>query len=132
MKGFEKIAYKKILPYLIISTIATIIDFSAYLVFLNFFLVHFLIANIISLSLGISTKFSLNKLITFKERKLINWKQQFGRFLLVSGSGFILSNLILYTLVESQKMNKEISKLIAIGILFFYTFVMHNFYSFEK
>ena len=39
---FDKIEYAKILSYLAISVIATVINFSTFIIFLNYFQIHFL------------------------------------------------------------------------------------------
>ncbi|MHA2027929.1 MAG: GtrA family protein [Candidatus Kariarchaeaceae archaeon] len=131
MEKLDKINIEKLIPYLIISVIATAIDLGSYLYLLNILSWHYILANIISIILGILTKFSLNKAITFKDRNEKTWQQQFRRFITVSGSGFILSNFVLAFLVEVIEISEEISKIIAIGVVFFYTFVLHNFYSFK-
>lgn len=132
LKQLDNSKYSKVVPYLIISVIATAIDLSLFAILLTYFSVHFLIANTLALSSGISTKFSLNKLFTFKERKLMTWQHQFRRFLVVSGGGFILSTLILYSLVDLQNLDATFAKVVATGFVFVYTFVLHNLYSFEK
>lgn len=85
----------------------------------------------ISIIFGILTKFSLNRTFTFKDRNDKPWEHQFRRFLLVSGSGFILSNIILALSIELGNIPEEFSKIIAIGFVFVYTFILHNFYSFK-
>ena len=122
---------KKIIPYLAVSVIATLIDFSAYIILLNVFSWYYIYANMVSIVFGILSKFSLNRLITFKDRNDKPWQHQFRRFLMVSGSGFILSNIVLALSIEIINIPEDISKVLAIGVVFSYTFVLHNFYSFK-
>ncbi|OLS23381.1 MAG: hypothetical protein HeimC2_26920 [Candidatus Heimdallarchaeota archaeon LC_2] len=122
---------EKLIPYLAISVIATLIDFSTYIILLNVFSWYYIYANMISIVFGILSKFSLNRVITFKDRNDKSWKHQLRRFLLVSGSGFILSNVVLVLSIELINIPEEISKIIAIGVVFAYTFILHNFYSFK-
>ena len=125
------ISPKRIVPYLSISAFATAVDLGSFLLLLNVLNWHYLFANMLSTSLGIFTKFSLNKIITFKDRYDRSWQSQFQRFLMVSGSGFILSIIALGILIEIFNISKQISKVMAIGIVFIYTFFLHNLYSFN-
>ena len=122
---------KKIIPYLAVSVIATLIDFSTYIILLNIFSWFYIYANMVSIALGIVSKFSLNRIITFKDRNEKPWQHQFRRFLLVSGSGFLISNLVLALSIELINIPEDISKILAIGVVFVYTFILHNFYSFK-
>ncbi|MCE7734012.1 MAG: GtrA family protein [Candidatus Heimdallarchaeota archaeon] len=119
------------IPYLFISILATIIDFGTFVLVLNILNWHYLLANAISITFGILTKFSLNKIITFKNRKDNHWKTQFRRFITVSGTGFLLSNFVLYVSIEFILLDDLLAKIIAIGMVFVYTFILHNFYSFK-
>lgn len=122
---------RQLILYLLISVLATAVDLGLFLLLLNVFDWHYLFANIFSITFGILTKFSLNKLITFKDRIGKTWQQQFQRFIIVSGSGFVLSNLVLAVLIEIFRIDELISKIFGMGVVFAYTFVLHNFYSFK-
>ena len=122
---------EKLMSYLAVSVIASLIDFSTYIILLNLFSWYYIYANMASITLGISSKFSLNRIITFKDRNDKLWQHQFRRFLLVSGSGLILSNFVLALSIELINIPEDISKILAIGVVFVYTFILHNFYSFK-
>lgn len=131
MNGIKRLEFKKLVLYLLISIFATVIDFSSFVIFLNIFGLHYLASNVISRILGIFTKFSLNKKLTFKDRTENSWKTQFRRFLLVSGSGFVVSLTVLFLAVEFLELPKIYAKVFEIGIVFIYTFILHNKYSFN-
>ncbi|MFV2016662.1 MAG: GtrA family protein [Candidatus Heimdallarchaeota archaeon] len=131
MSKLFAISPKRMIPYLLISVLATAVDLGSFLLLLNILDWHYLIANMLSIVFGILTKFSLNRFITFKDRIKRKWQQQFQRFLIVSGSGFVLSNLVLVVLIEILEISEPASKVVTIGIVFIYTFILHNLYSFN-
>ena len=131
MNFYERLELKRLSHYLSISILATFVDFSIFILFINIIGLHYLISNLFSRILGILTKFSLNKFYTFKDRNENSSKNQFKRFLIVSGSGFIVSLVFLFIAVELIGLPKLYAKLFEIGIVFTYTFILHNKYSFN-
>ena len=89
----------------------------------------YLIANCISVLAGISTSFVLNRNYNFKVKD--NTKRRFGIFLCVGFSGLMLSNLILYTCINTFGMNTIVSKLLSIVLVVFFQFLVNKYLTFK-
>ena len=59
------------------------------------------------------------------------WEKQLARFFLVSISGLVLTNLLMFVGVEIVVLHYLIAKIIAVGAVFLWTFIFHNIFSFK-
>ena len=122
---------RNLLVYLVISACVTLLDIVLLVLFVELFFVHYLIAVTISYTLAILMKFSLTKKFVFQSAKGF-WMGQLARFTTVSASGLLLTNIVMFVGVDLFYIQYILSKIWAVGIVFFWTFVMHNVFSFKS
>ena len=132
MKDLIKTLYNKshhLILYGIIGSFSSGLDFAIYTLLVQVVGVQYLVANCIRVLAGISTSFVLNRNYNFKVKD--NTKRRFGIFLCVGFSGLMLSNLILYTCINTFGMNTIVSKLLSIVLVVFFQFLVNKYLTFK-
>lgn len=132
MKDLIKALYQKfnhLILYGIIGSFSSGLDFVIYTALVQVFGVHYIVANCISVVAGISTSFILNRNYNFKVKD--NTGRRFGIFLCVGFTGLLMSNLILYTCINTFAMNKIVSKLLSIVLVVFFQFLVNKYFTFK-
>lgn len=132
MNDLIKTLYQKfhhLILYGIIGSFSSGLDFAIYTVLVQVLGVHYILANCISVVAGISTSFILNRNYNFKVKDKTG--RRFGIFLCVGITGLILSNLILYTCINTFAMNKIVSKLLSIVLVVFFQFLVNKYFTFK-
>ena len=122
---------KKSIVYLSISAFATLLDVSLLIVGVEILGFYYIISATISYSTSVLLKFSMNKLFVFNKRPG-EWKSQMRRFVSVSINGLILTNLFMYIGVELLSFLYLYAKIVTIGLVFIFTAIFHNFFSFSR
>ena len=131
MKKLVKELYYKfrhLILYGIIGSFSSSLDFAVYTL-LVYLTMPYLVANCISVLVGITTSFILNRNCNFKIKD--NTKRRFVIFLTVGLCGLMLSNLILYLCIDRLCINKIISKLLSIGLVVFFQFLLNKYLTFK-
>lgn len=112
---------RQLLLYACIGCTGVTIDFIAFLILTQYFLVPYLIANLAAVSLGITNNFFLNAFYNFKVKdRLIN---RFVRFYSIGLLGLLLSSGLLFLLVNTFSMHQVTAKsatVIIVALLQFY------------
>lgn len=132
MKDLIKTLYQKfhhLILYGIIGSFSSGLDFAVYTVLVQVLGVHYIVANCISVVAGISTSFILNRNYNFKVKDKTG--RRFGIFLCVGFTGLLLSNLILYTCINTLALNKIVSKLLSIVLVVFFQFLVNKYFTFK-
>lgn len=132
MMDLIKTLYRKfhhLILYGIIGSFSSSLDLAIYTVLVQVLGVHYLVANCISVLAGISTSFILNRNYNFKVKD--NTTRRFTIFLCVGFTGLLLSNLILYTCINTLAMNKIVSKLLSIVLVVFFQFLVNKYLTFK-
>lgn len=88
------------------------------------------LANSIGFSIAVTNNFILNRYWTF-ESIAQPFAGQFFSFILVSVSGLLINNLLLYLLVKNVKANFYLLKLIVIGLVFFWNYFINFLFTFN-
>lgn len=79
------------------------------------------LANTVGFFCAASSNYIFNRIWTFhSEDPEMAW--QYFKFILLSGGGAILSNIIIYVLNEKFKLNFYVAKVVAIAIVMFWNF----------
>lgn len=133
IKNILRVLYSKfrnLILYGIIGGISASIDFLIFYSLTNFTEIYYLLANFISVSIGITISFILNKKYNFKVNDKV-----FKRFLIfvsVGFSGLLISSALLYLFIDIIYLNKIISKFISIVFVVFIQFFVNKFITFKK
>ena len=122
--------FRNLILYGIIGGISSGLDFVVYTLLVNLAGVHYLMANICSVLLGITTSFTLNRHYNFKVKDKA--KQRFAIFLFVGLSGLLLSSLILFICIQLLKLDELLSKLLSIVFVVIMQFVVNKNITFKK
>lgn len=121
---------KQFILYSIIGFSGAFIDFVVFIVLIKVFSLNAIIANAISISLGITNNFILNSIFNFKVKDKL--KQRFIKFYLIGLFGFFISSLIIYILKEVLGVDPIISKLCSIVIVVILQYSLNKRITFKK
>jgi putative flippase GtrA len=88
------------------------------------------VSNSLGFCLAVSSNFFLHRQITFKATTQ-PIGDQFPKFLLVSVSGLLINNILLYFSQKYLKPNFYLQKLLVIGVVFFWNYGINLFFTFN-
>lgn len=127
-----KLYYKfhNLILYGIIGSFTSFLDFGVYTILSRYAGVYYLLANCISVLVGITTSFILNRKYNFKVKDHAG--KRFSIFLTVGLCGMFLSNLILYVGIDELHHNSMIVKLVSIVFVVFFQFILNKYITFRK
>lgn len=120
---------RSLILYGIIGCCSSGLDFLIYTLLVSVFGWYYIVSNSLSVIAGITTSFTLNRNYNFKVRDKI--KQRFSIFLTVGLCGMMVSNLILWCCIDKMEMNKIVSKLLSIGIVVLFQFLINKYITFK-
>lgn len=132
MKEFIVRVYKKfrnLILYGVIGSFTSFLDFCVFTALTSLEGFHYLFANCVSVFVGITTSFLLNRSYNFKVKD--HSKKRFLIFLVVGLSGLVLSNIILYVGIDLMYGNELIVKLASIILVVGFQFLLNKFVTFN-
>ncbi len=88
------------------------------------------LANSLGFCLAVTNNFLLNRYWTF-ENNTQSFTAQFIKFMLVSVSGLLINNLLLYLFIKKIRSNFYLLKLIVIGLVFFWNYFVNFLFTFN-
>jgi len=121
--------FRNLILYGIIGSFTSGLDFVVFTVLSKYVGVYYLVANCISVLVGITTSFILNRSINFKVKDKAG--KRFAIFLTVGLCGLVLSNVILYIGIDKLHGDKIIVKLASIVFVVFFQFLLNKFVTFR-
>ena len=124
-------AIKHFIKFSIVGLFSTLIDISFYLFLERIIEVYYLLAAALAFIIASSFSFIFNRFWTFRidhGQKRI----QYFKFIIVAIGGLLLTELILYTLVEKFFYYDILAKFIAIIIVVNWNFILQKHWSFKK
>jgi putative flippase GtrA len=122
--------FRNLILYGLIGCFTSGLDFLVFTLLVQCISLHYIIANCISVLVGISTSFYLNRKYNFKVTdKTI---RRFLTFLAVGLCGLMLSNLILWVGITQLHYNEILTKLASIVLVVFFQFLFNKFITFKK
>jgi putative flippase GtrA len=122
--------FRYLILYGIIGTFCAGIDFFIFYTLTTIFEVFYLVSNIISVSVGITISFILNRKYNFKVKdKRI---KRFIIFILVGSGGLLLSSALLYFFVDILTLEKVVSKILSIVFIVLIQFLLNKLITFKK
>lgn len=114
---------KKIIRFIVVGGIATIIDFVCLYIFKEFLNFNVILANTLSFTISVIYNYIASIKYVFDVDKNKNRKIQFIVFIVFSVLGLILNNLILYLLTDKLNIYYLISKIIATMFVMVFNFI---------
>ena len=121
--------FRNLILYGIIGSFTSFLDFCVFTLLASYAGIHYLVANCISVLVGITTSFLLNRSYNFKVKD--KTKQRFAIFLMVGLCGLMLSNLILYIGIDMLHGEDVIVKLASIVFVVGFQFLLNKFVTFR-
>lgn len=126
----KKLFIRNLILYGIIGSFTAFLDFCVFFMLTQYVGIHYMISNCISVLVGITTSFLLNRAYNFKVRDKV--KLRFFIFLTVGICGLCLSNGILYVCIDIFDIEDPISKLVSILPVVLLQFIINKFITFRK
>lgn len=111
--------------YVLSGGTAAIVDFGGYALLLHLG-VWYVTASVISGTFGFATTFLMNKYIAFRKRSAM--LRHFVRFCIVDALNILAITIILFGLVDGLGMEKQIAKLLAMGTVVLWNFLLYKFF----
>lgn len=122
--------FRNLILYGTIGSFTSILDFCVFTVLSKYIGVFYLLANCISVFVGITTSFILNRKYNFKVKD--KTKQRFLTFLTVGLCGLCLSNLILWLGIDIFHIDGIMVKFGSIIFVVGFQFLLNKFVTFKK
>ena len=122
--------FRNLILYGIIGSFTSALDFAVFTMLSKFIGIHYIVANCISVLIGISTSFALNRSINFKVKDKTG--KRFLIFLTVGACGLLLSNVILYVGIDMLSGDELIVKLASIVLVVGFQFILNKFITFKE
>ena len=122
--------FRNLILYGIIGSFTSALDFAVFTLLSKYIGIHYIVANCISVLIGISTSFALNRSINFKVKDKTG--KRFLIFLTVGVCGLLLSNLILYVGIDMLSGDELIVKLASIVLVVGFQFILNKFITFKE
>ncbi|MFH1443841.1 MAG: GtrA family protein [Candidatus Peregrinibacteria bacterium] len=113
------------LLYVLSGSTAAIVDFGSYAILLRLG-VWYIAATVVSGVLGFATTFLMNKYVAFKKKN--DFMRHLVRFFIVDMANIIVGVLVLYALVDGLGMEKQVAKLLTMGMVVLWNFFLYKFF----
>ena len=121
--------FRHLILYGIIGSCSAGLDFIIYTLLVQEIGMQYLAANCISVLVGISVSFMLNRSYNFKVKD--HAARRFATFLTIGLLGLVMSNVILYLCIDIWGMHKIVAKLLSIVIVVGMQFLLNKFVTFK-
>lgn len=121
--------FRNLILYGIIGSFTSFLDFCLFTLLSNYAGLYYIAANCISVLVGITTSFLLNRSYNFKVKD--HAKRRFVSFLIVGLCGLVLSNVILYIGVDLFQGKDFVVKLTSIVLVVGFQFLLNKFITFK-
>lgn len=122
--------FRNLILYGIIGSFTASLDAIVFSILSGYLGVYYLLANCISVLVGITTSFILNRKYNFKVNDKV--KQRFLTFLTVGLLGLGLSNILLWIGYDKLGMDMIPTKLFSIVIVVIFQYLLNKFITFRK
>jgi len=119
-----------VIMYALCGGVAALVNISLLYLLTDMVGMHYIVSAISAFPFAVLTNYALNKYFNFKNfsRK---YSQQITKFATVAIGGLVLNVFFLYVLVEFFNLWYIIAAIISGAIIFFYSYAMHRYWSFN-
>ena len=121
--------FRNFILYGIFGGMAAGIDFLIFHSLTTYLQVYYLIANFISVVIGITISFLLNKNFNFKVKD--KPMKRYSIFISIGAGGFILSEFLLFLFIDILTLEKTISKGLSIVLVVGIQFILNKSITFK-
>ena len=125
--------FRQFIKFCVVGGISTVIDVGTYTVLtrtVDFFANYYLLANAISFVIALINSYTLNRKFTFKsDNKKVG--VQFTKYAGVYIIGLMISEVILYVLVDKFGIYDLLAKALVIGVVLFWNFIGSKIFIFS-
>lgn len=121
--------FRNLILYGMIGSFTSFLDFCVFTCLSHCLGIHYLVSNCISVFIGISTSFLLNRAYNFKVKNQV--VRRFGVFLSVGIMGLMLSNIILWVGINLMCYNDVLVKISSIILVVGIQFLLNKFITFR-
>lgn len=119
--------------YIVSGFAAVLVDYTVLLIATEYFGIHYLISNICSYMSGLLVAYNLNIRWVFSYRKYgQETKMEFSIFVAIVVVGLVISEAIIYILVEELNLHLALAKLMSIGAIFMFNFLAKKRFLFTR
>lgn len=125
----DRVLILKFLKFCIVGFSGMVVDFGFTWLCKEKFKWNKYVSNSIGFVLAATNNYIWNRWWTFQSNNA-NIPIEYGKFLVISVIGLGLNNLVIYLLHEKLKLNFYLAKLIAIGVVTVWNFVMNYRFTF--
>ena len=122
--------FRHLILYGIIGGFSAGIDFLVFYLLTSYLGFFYLFANIISVSIGITISFILNKNFNFKVKDKV--LKRFLIFISVGFGGLLLSSALFYFFIDIRTFEKNNSKFLSVFFVMVIQFFANKFITFKK
>ena len=124
----KKELLNQIFKFIIVGGIATLIDWILYYILNSVFNINPLISNIFSFSLSLIYNYIASVKWVFNVSKKKNKKRIFMEFIILSVVGLLISEFLIWLLVDKLSINSMISKIISTAIVMVFNFITRKIF----
>ncbi len=114
---------KQIMKFIVVGGIATLLDWIIYYILYNYVHIPPLIANVISFSISVVYNYFASIKWVFEVDQEKSKKKLFFLFLLFSIIGLLISELLLWIMINHLNIHEMISKIITTIVVMIFNFI---------
>lgn len=126
----SKLFKRKFFRYCLIGCSGAGLDFIVYTILTLFFNINYLLANALSVTFGITNNFFLNTFFNFKKKDKLHIR--FLSFYAVGILGLLISEGILYILIDKLHYDSTLSKIISIFVITIIQYLLNKYITFKN
>lgn len=121
--------FRNLILYGIIGCFTAALDFVVFTILSQYVGIYYLLANCISVLVGITTSFVLNRSYNFKVKDKV--KRRFAIFLIVGLCGLCFSNIIMWIGIDLFRFDELYTKLVSIVFVVGFQFLLNKYVTFR-
>lgn len=122
MEFIRSIFKQQVFKFILVGGFCACIEFITFNIFIDFFKIEYLIANVISIVIAVVINYVLSRAFVFEKSKHSK-RNEFLSFVLFSVLAIVLNQLILWVFFEVIKLDIRLCKALAIVIVAFFNYL---------
>ncbi|CAM4242467.1 Putative flippase GtrA (transmembrane translocase of bactoprenol-linked glucose) [Pedobacter westerhofensis] len=130
MEFIRNILRQQIFKFIIVGGFCASLEFITFNIFIDFFKINYLIANVISIVIAVIINYLLSRAFVF-EKSRYSKRDEFLSFFLFSLLAIALNQVILWLLYTVIKLDIRLCKALAIAIVAFFNYVTKKYIVFK-